>query len=133
MLDDSRDQASMNKNNSSIGLLGGIPHTIRGSIWGHEMRLTITHRFPSCTACSYSVINEYKKRRFLFVLDACNQPNYLERLAGLEELLKSTDFDEVIILIIFKYFIFILIYFYLFYIFIWVIFRVVLVGFILHL
>lgn len=94
MLDDSKDLARMNKNNYSVGLLGGIPHTIRGSLWGHEQRLTITHRFPSCTACSYPIINEYKKRGFSFVLDACNQPNYLEQLAGLEELLKSTDLEE---------------------------------------
>ncbi|XP_033223571.1 ubiquitin-like modifier-activating enzyme ATG7 [Belonocnema kinseyi] len=94
LMDDSKDQGRSNKNNSSIGLLGGIPHTIRGSLWGHEMRLTITHRFPSCTACSYPVINEYKERGFSFVLDACNEPNYLEKLAGLEDLLKRPDLDE---------------------------------------
>ena len=94
-MDESKDQVRSNKNNTSIGLLGGIPHTIRGSLWGHEMRLTITHRFPSCTACSYPVINEYKERGFLFVLDACNQPNYLEKLAGLEDLLKRPDLEEV--------------------------------------
>ena len=59
------------------------------------MRLTITHRFSSCTACSYPIINEYKERGYLFILDACNQPNYLERLSGLEDLLKQPYSDEV--------------------------------------
>ena len=80
---------------SSMGLLGGVPHTIRGSLWNHETRLTVTHRFSSCTACSVPIISEYKTRRTDFVLDTCNQPNYLERLAGLEDLLNRPDLDEV--------------------------------------
>lgn len=83
-------------NDSFFGHLGGVPHTIRGSLWNHETRLTITHRFPSCTACSNSVTNEYRSRGASFILDACNQPNYLERLTGLEDLLKRPDLDEVI-------------------------------------
>ncbi|XP_063987720.1 uncharacterized protein LOC135167923 [Diachasmimorpha longicaudata] len=77
------------------GLLGAVPHTIRGSLWSHEMRLTITHRFPSCTACSVPVVTEYRERGFDFILEACNQPNYLERLAGLEDLLKNPNLDEL--------------------------------------
>ncbi|XP_015108744.1 ubiquitin-like modifier-activating enzyme atg7 [Diachasma alloeum] len=77
------------------GLLGAVPHTVRGSLWSHEMRLTITHRFPSCTACSAPVVNEYRERGFEFILEACNQPNYLERLAGLEDLLRNPNLDEL--------------------------------------
>lgn len=94
-MDDSRNQNRSSERELSEGLLGAVPHTIRGSIWNHEMRLTITHRFPSCTACSVPLINEYKKRGFEFILDACNQPNYLEKIAGLEDLLKRPDLDEV--------------------------------------
>lgn len=78
-----------------VGLLGCVPHTIRGSLWSYDTQLTITHRFTSCTACSAAVINEYKTRRLDFVLDACNTPNYLEKLSGLEELLKRPDLDEL--------------------------------------
>ncbi|XP_015603035.1 ubiquitin-like modifier-activating enzyme atg7 [Cephus cinctus] len=94
LMDSSRDSYS-NKEITEEGLLGGLPHTIRGSLWSHEMRLTITHRFSSCTACSTPLINEYRSRGSDFILDACNQPNYLERLAGLEELLKRPDLDEL--------------------------------------
>lgn len=99
-MDDGKEQGRSSRESSGMmGLLGGVPHTVRGSLWSHETRLTITHRFPSCTACSLPVINEYQARGADFVLDACNQPNYLERLAGLEDLLKRPDLDEVIILI----------------------------------
>lgn len=84
-------------NSSSIGLLGGIPHTIRGSLWNYETKLTVTHRFPLCTACSAPLIQEFYLRGFDFILDACNVPNYLEKLSGLEEILKRPDLDEVCI------------------------------------
>ncbi|GAB1859307.1 Autophagy-related protein 7 [Camponotus japonicus] len=82
-------------NSSSIGLLGGIPHTIRGSLWNYETKLTITHRFPFCTACSVPLIEKFYQRGFDFILDACNVPNYLEKLSGLEEILKRPDLDEL--------------------------------------
>lgn len=89
-----RDNSSSNES-ELIGLLGGVPHTIRGSLWNYDMQLTITHRFTSCTACSVSVIEEYKNRGLGFVLDACNVPNYLEKLSGLERILSRPDLDEV--------------------------------------
>ncbi|XP_014206834.1 ubiquitin-like modifier-activating enzyme ATG7 [Copidosoma floridanum] len=86
---------SASKDCGSTGLLGGVPHTIRGSLWNHETQLTVTHRFASCTACSVPVIGEYRARGFDFVLDACNKPNYLERLAGIEALLSRPGLDEM--------------------------------------
>jgi len=80
---------------NAIGLLGGVPHTIRGSLWCHEMKLTATHRFPLCTACSSPLIKEYRHRGFDFILDACNVPKYLEKLSGLEEILSRPDLDQV--------------------------------------
>lgn len=102
-MDDNRERYQTSEKESCVGLLGGVPHTIRGSLWSHEMRLTITHRFPSCTACSVPLITEYRTRGFLFILDACNQPNYLEKIAGLEDLLKRPDLDEVSIVYLFTY------------------------------
>ncbi|XP_043510433.1 ubiquitin-like modifier-activating enzyme atg7 isoform X2 [Frieseomelitta varia] len=78
-----------------VGLLGCVPHTIRGSLWNYDTHLTITHRFTSCTACSVPIIAEYKNRGLSFVLDACNVPNYLEKLSGLEQILKRPDLDEL--------------------------------------
>lgn len=78
-----------------IGLLGGAPHTIRGNLFDYETRLTVTHRFPSCTACSIPLITEYRNRGFSFILDACNVPNYLEKLSGLEDILKRPGLDDL--------------------------------------
>lgn len=89
------DDHTENADNSLVGILGGVPHTIRGSLWGNDMKLTVTYRFASCTACSVPLIKEYRQRGFAFVLDACNVPNYLEKLSGLEEILKRPDLDEV--------------------------------------
>ncbi|KAG5339541.1 ATG7 enzyme, partial [Acromyrmex charruanus] len=95
LMNNDRDDCRENVDNPLIGLLGGVPHTIRGSLWGHEMKLTVTHRSPFCTACSTPLIKEYQHRGFVFVLDACNTPNYLEKLSGLEEILKRPDLDEL--------------------------------------
>ncbi|XP_076652565.1 autophagy-related 7 [Halictus rubicundus] len=76
------------------GLLGGVPHTIRGSLWNYDTQLTLTYTSMYCTACSPPILTEYKDRGWLFILDACNVPNYLEKLSGLERLLTLPDFDE---------------------------------------
>ncbi|KAL6259572.1 hypothetical protein P5V15_009490 [Pogonomyrmex californicus] len=94
-MNNENDDYQENTDNPLIGLLGGVPHTIRGSLWGHEENLTITHRSPFCTACSTPLIKEYQQRNFAFILDACNIPNYLEKLSGLEEILKRPDLDEL--------------------------------------
>lgn len=96
MVGNSRDNISPS-DTELVGLLGCIPHTIRGSLWNYDTQLTITHRFTSCTACSVPIIAEYKNRGLSFVLDACNIPNYLEKLSGLEQILKRPDLDEVYI------------------------------------
>lgn len=92
----SNNRDNINPNDTGlVGILGCVPHTIRGSLWNYDTQLTITHRFTCCTACSVPVITEYKNRGFAFVLDACNIPNYLEKLSGVEDILKRPDLDEV--------------------------------------
>lgn len=95
LMADNRGEPCLDGKIGGVGLLGGVPHTIRGSLWSYETKLTVTHRFPACTACSTPLIEEYRKRGFDFILDACNEPNYLERLTGLDDLLKRPDLDEL--------------------------------------
>ncbi|XP_012150502.2 autophagy-related 7 [Megachile rotundata] len=94
LVGNNRDSISQN-DTELVGLLGCVPHTIRGSLWNYDMQLTITHRFTACTACSVPVITEYKNRGLSFVLDACNVPNYLENLSGLEQILKRSDIEDL--------------------------------------
>lgn len=83
---------------------GILPHQVRGSIFS-TMTL-LGHSSSSCTACCSKVIAEYRKRGMDFVLQAINQPTYLEDVTGLTELMKSasafdldwdndTDEDEI--------------------------------------
>ncbi|XP_015176882.1 PREDICTED: ubiquitin-like modifier-activating enzyme atg7 isoform X1 [Polistes dominula] len=96
LVTENKNNVNSNFNGNTLeGLLGAIPHTIRGSIWSFESFLTVTHRFSSCAACSLPLMLEYKKRGFQFILDACNIPNYLEKLCGLEELLNDSDLDKL--------------------------------------
>jgi ubiquitin-like modifier-activating enzyme ATG7 len=79
--------------------LGIMPHQVRGFI-AHYAQLVVTgHAFDKCTACSATVVKEYRERGMEFVLEVLNRPNYLEELTGLTELLSATqsmslDWDE---------------------------------------
>ncbi|XP_046424103.1 ubiquitin-like modifier-activating enzyme ATG7 [Neodiprion fabricii] len=95
LIADDRSEPHSDVEHGGGGLLGGVPHTIRGSLWNYETHLTVTHRFPACTACSTPLINEFRKKGFDVILNACNEPNYLEHLTGLNDLLKRPDLDEL--------------------------------------
>jgi len=79
--------------------LGIMPHQVRGFI-AHYAQLVVTgHAFDKCTACSSTVVREFRERGSDFVLEVLNRPNYLEDLTGLTELLSATqtmslDWDE---------------------------------------
>ena len=47
--------------------------------------------FSQCTACSETVINAYEDRGKELILDAMNDPKYLEDLTGLTKLHQMTD------------------------------------------
>ncbi|KAG0623166.1 hypothetical protein M758_3G153100 [Ceratodon purpureus] len=71
--------------------LGIMPHQVRGFI-AHYGQLVVTGQaFDKCTACSSTVVNEFRERGSDFVLEVLNRPNYLEDLTGLTELLAATD------------------------------------------
>lgn len=65
--------------------LGLVPHQIRGFLATFE-NLTVTGKsYSCCSACSETVVNEYKKYGWDFVRKALNQPGYVEELSGLKE------------------------------------------------
>ncbi|KAK4798292.1 hypothetical protein SAY86_030618 [Trapa natans] len=71
--------------------LGILPHQIRGS-FPQFSQITLTgYCSKSCTACSGTVVSEYRNRGMEFVLQAINHPTYLEDLTGLTELMKSAN------------------------------------------
>ncbi|OWM63484.1 hypothetical protein CDL15_Pgr026244 [Punica granatum] len=71
--------------------LGILPHQIRGSLPQFSQITLVGHSSKSCTACSETVVSEYRNRGMEFVLQAINHPTYLEDLTGLTELMKSAN------------------------------------------
>ncbi|XP_050224241.1 ubiquitin-like modifier-activating enzyme atg7 isoform X2 [Mercurialis annua] len=76
---------------SSEQALGILPHQIRGSLHQFSQMTLVGHASNSCTACSGTVISEYRKSGREFLLQAINHPTYLEDITGLTELMKSTS------------------------------------------
>lgn len=76
-------------------ILGILPHSIRGFLSTFSHVLPATRRFQKCIACSNTVLEEYRKKNFEFLLKVFNSSRYLEDLTGLTELHKETDVAEV--------------------------------------
>lgn len=50
--------------------------------------------YENCVACSSNVIDTYRKDGYTFLHKVFNDPQYLEQLSGLDDLMKhSTDWD----------------------------------------
>lgn len=75
--------------------LGILPHQIRGSISLFSQMTLVGHSSRFCTACCSTVVSEYRKRGMDFVLQAINQPTYLEDITGLTQLMTSAGTFEL--------------------------------------
>jgi ubiquitin-like modifier-activating enzyme ATG7 len=78
---------------ASSTALGLLPHQIRGTVVTYTMMTPTVPAFPSCTACSELVVNEYKKGRFDFVKCVCcdMDGSYLEAVSGLAKFREDMD------------------------------------------
>ncbi|CAL4069621.1 unnamed protein product, partial [Meganyctiphanes norvegica] len=77
------------------GVLGPVPHTIRGFLSQHQQLTPATVEFSQCSACSQKVVSTYKSEGIEFLLKVFNSPSYLEELTGLSKLHQDTDADQV--------------------------------------
>ncbi|KAL3457743.1 hypothetical protein BJX64DRAFT_268373 [Aspergillus heterothallicus] len=71
--------------------LGDVPHQIRGFLSTFENVSVVGRSYRCCSACSGSIINEYKKEGWNFVQRALNEPGYVEELSGLKEVQETAE------------------------------------------
>lgn len=81
------DQAGSNDSSEIEQPLGILPHQIRGDIAHFSQMLIKGYASKRCIACAETIVAEYRDRGIDFVLEAINQPTYLEDLTGLTELM----------------------------------------------
>ncbi|XP_076469182.1 ubiquitin-like modifier-activating enzyme ATG7 [Babylonia areolata] len=75
--------------------LGLVPHQIRGFLARFHQILPAGQAFDKCTACSPTVTERYTEGGFQFLLQAFNDPMFLEELTGLKQLHQDTMEAEV--------------------------------------
>jgi ubiquitin-like modifier-activating enzyme ATG7 len=72
-------------------VLGLVPHQLRGYL--AEFR-TISIRgaaYSRCTGCSDTVLEAYERKGWDMMLQAFNEPGYLEKLTGLDKLAEEGE------------------------------------------
>lgn len=86
---------SLENSDEPEGILGIIPHSIRGFLSSFSHILPATPRFKQCIACSEIIQDEFKNRGFEFLLEVFNSCTYLEELTGLSDLFNEANYAEV--------------------------------------
>jgi len=72
-------------------ILGLVPHQLRGFLAQFSNVLITGSAYERCTACSDLVIDEYKRKGFEMLLQAFNDPQYLEQVTGLDKMKEEAE------------------------------------------
>lgn len=75
--------------------LGLLPQQIRGDLNNFSSNILYGEAFDKCIACSKEIIEEFKKDKEQFLLQACGRPDYLEDLTGITKMMNEVDLDAV--------------------------------------
>lgn len=77
------------------GVLGPIPHTIRGFLHSYQQVIPTCAKFKQCIACSDTVVNMYREEGTEFLIKVFNSGKYLEEVTGLAELHLTAEMTDV--------------------------------------
>lgn len=77
------------------GVLGPVPHSIRGFLGRHQLLTPASTAFQQCSGCCDKVISAYREKGFEFLLKVFNSSIYLEEVSGLSELHHCVDDSQI--------------------------------------
>ncbi|XP_045775662.1 ubiquitin-like modifier-activating enzyme ATG7 [Maniola jurtina] len=78
------------------GILGPIPHSIRGFLHSYQTVVPTCTKFKQCIACSDVVIDKYRAEGIEFLLNVFNSGTYLEEITGLSELQLTAEMTDIL-------------------------------------
>jgi ubiquitin-like modifier-activating enzyme ATG7 len=73
------------------GILGILPHSVRGYLSIFQHILPATERFTQCIACSENVLQEFSENGIDFLMKVFDSADYLEAVTGID---KMADVDN---------------------------------------
>ncbi|XP_049547684.1 uncharacterized protein LOC125958856 [Anopheles darlingi] len=76
------------------GMLGILPHSIRGNISSQSTMITATERYKKCVACSSFVIDRYSMEKEAFIIEVLNSAKTLEVTVGLDYSITPNHSDD---------------------------------------
>ena len=80
----------LNKGNSDED----FPHQIRGNLIDYNINCFRFSANKNCVACSDNMIKEYLEHRDDFLVNVMNDPYYIEKTCGVQELLKNMKIED---------------------------------------
>ncbi|KIK68841.1 hypothetical protein GYMLUDRAFT_34831 [Collybiopsis luxurians FD-317 M1] len=79
------------ENGEGSSVLGLVPHQLRGYLAQFRNLHIVGAAYDRCTGCSETVLKAYESQGFDMMLNAFNDPKYLERLTGLDKLYEDGE------------------------------------------
>lgn len=75
--------------------LGIIPQQIRGDLSTFSQSVMYGECFNKCVGCSAKIIEAYEAGAKPFLLESCNNANYLEDLTGITAMNEAINMDDI--------------------------------------
>jgi ubiquitin-like modifier-activating enzyme ATG7 len=66
------------------GILGLVPHQVRGSVSDYSAMTLYGPNYTMCTACSEVIVSKYKAEGVNFIIECLNRPELMEEVTGLK-------------------------------------------------